>query len=77
MHTRTAYRVDYYALHTGDVEPVSLQRGDDAPLTVLKLLTRHDVLTCADCYRRPQVRAAREGLFRPEREADGEAEAGT
>lgn len=66
MHTRAAYRVDYYSLHTGDVEPATIQRGDDAAVTVLKLLTRRDVVTCAECYRQPHVRVAREGLFRPE-----------
>lgn len=66
MHTRTAYRVGYYSLHTGEVEPVTLQRGDDAAITVLRLLTRRDVVTCASCYQRPGMRAIRAALFRPE-----------
>jgi hypothetical protein len=67
LHTRSSYRVDYYGLHTGDVEPVKLSRGDDLPpLTVLKLLSASEVVTCADCYREPRVRAQRERLFRPE-----------
>ena len=67
-HTRSSYRVDYYALHTGAVEPVTLARADDtaSPLTVLKLLQPSEILTCADCYREPHVRARREVLFRPE-----------
>ena len=65
-HTRSSYRVDYYSLHTGDVEPVALQHGDEPPVTVFKLLTAHDVVTCVECYRKPQVRARRERLFRPE-----------
>ena len=69
MHTRAAYRVDFYSLHTGDVEPVTVQRGDDEAVTVLKLLTRRDVVTCAECYRQPRVRTAREALFRPEQGA--------
>ena len=74
MHTRVAYRVDYYSLHTGDVEPTTIQRGDDEPVTVLKLLTRRDVVTCSECYRQPHVRQAREALFRPEQSAAAELE---
>ena len=68
MHTRASYRVDYYALHTGDVEPMTLAPTDDSRplLTVFKLLRASDVLTCVDCYRQPQVRQQRELLFRPE-----------
>src|SRR5436309_11627683 len=68
VHTRSSYRVDYYALHTGEVEPVTMARGDETmPLvTVLKLLRPSEVVTCADCYRRADVRAERESLFRPE-----------
>ena len=68
MHTRSTYRVDYYALHTGDVEPMTLARPDDtAPLvTFLKLLRPVEVVTCADCYRQPEIRKERELLFRPE-----------
>ncbi len=68
MHTRASYRVDYYALHTGDVEPMTMVPTDDsAPLvTFFKLLRPNDVLTCVDCYRQPQVRKERELLFRPE-----------
>jgi hypothetical protein len=76
MHTRAAYRVDYYSLHTGDVEPVTLQRDDEA-LTVLKLLTRRDVVTCAECYRQPRVRLAREALFRPEQHGAADSGAAT
>ena len=75
MHTRAAYRVDYYALHTGDVEPMTMATTDDsAPLvTFFKLLRPSDVLTCVDCYRQPQVRRERELLFRPELAAPQEA----
>jgi hypothetical protein len=66
MHTRASFRVDYYSLHTGDVEPMTLQRADEEAVTVLKLLTRRDVVTCAECYRQPPVRLEREALFRPE-----------
>lgn len=67
-HTRTTYRVDYYALHTGDVEPVAVQRADDPERTVivLRLVRPIDVYTCVDCLRHPAVRAERERRFRPE-----------
>jgi hypothetical protein len=68
VHTRSAYRVDYYALHTGEVEPTTMPSRDDASqvITVLKLLRPSDIVTCADCYRQPSIRNARELLFRPE-----------
>jgi hypothetical protein len=68
IHTRSSYRVDYYALHTGEVEPMTLSRTDDtAPLvTFLKLLRPSEVVTCSECYRQPQIREERELLFRPE-----------
>jgi hypothetical protein len=74
MHTRAAYRVGYYSLHTGDVEPTTIQHEDET-VTVLKLLTRRDVVTCADCYRQPRVRLERDVLFRPEQRTAAEAEA--
>ena len=66
LHTRTSYRVDYYELHTGDVEPVTLSREDAPSMTILKLLSANEIVTCVDCYREPGVRAQRERLFRPE-----------
>ncbi len=68
MHTRAAYRVDYYLLHTGDVQPATVARPDDpsGTMTVLKLIRPTTVVTCADCYRRADVRQQREVLFRPE-----------
>jgi hypothetical protein len=67
-HTRSSYRVDYYALHTGEVEPTTQARSDDptALVSFLKLLRPTEVVTCVDCYRQPHVRARREVLFRPE-----------
>ncbi|MCK6556801.1 hypothetical protein L6Q96_19820 [Candidatus Binatia bacterium] len=67
-HTRTTYRVDYYALHTGEVEPVLVQRPDDPDrtVTVLRLVRPIDVYTCVDCYAQPAVRVERERRFRPE-----------
>lgn len=67
-HTRSAYRVDYYALHTGEVEPVSVARGEEADVvsTVLRLLRPAEIVTCVDCYGQASIRAEREQLFRPE-----------
>jgi hypothetical protein len=75
VHTRSSYRVDYYGLHTGEVEPVVVPRADETmPLvTVFKLLRPSEVVTCVACYQRPEVRAEREGLFRPEAAAPQEA----
>lgn len=72
IHTRNSYRVGYYSLHTGDVEPTTIQRGDDEPVTVLRLITARDVITCGDCYRMPRVRLERERLFRPEQSGAAE-----
>ena len=71
-HTRSAYQVDYYLLHTGEVEPITIQRTDDpaGSISALKLLRGTTIVTCADCYRQPQVQQERELLFRPELEAD-------
>jgi len=75
VHTRTAFRVDYYALHTGTVEPVTVQRPNETTLTVFRIVEPLEVVTCVDCYQRPEVRAERERLFRPEADAaDGNVE---
>lgn len=68
MHTRASYRVDYYSLHTGDVEPATVARRDDPTesMTVLRLIRPVDVFTCAECYRKPSIRDERELTFRPE-----------
>ena len=66
-HLRTSYRVDHYTLYTGEVEPVTRIREDtDETVTVLKLVRPIVITTCADCYARPEIRAERDCLFRPE-----------
>jgi len=70
QHTRTAYTVDYYSLHSGRGEVCSFvgedgQRGG----SYVKLLDRFDVITCAQCYRQATVQAERDRRFQPEREA--------
>ena len=68
MHTRSTYRVGYYALHTGDVEPTTMARSDDPAdvVTVMRLIRAVEIFTCADCYHLPSVRRERDRLFRPE-----------
>jgi len=79
MHTRSTYRVDYYTLHTGDVEPTTMARSDDPSdvVTVMRLVRAFEILTCADCYRRAPVRRERELLFRTELRAVPDEDAGT
>lgn len=68
-HTRTAYHVDYYTLHSGHGELCTVA-GDDRqhPFTYVRLLDRFDIITCADCYRQTAVQAERDRQFQPERE---------
>jgi len=74
-HTPSSYAVDYYALHTGDVESSTMRTDDDRQaITFQKLLRAVVLITCADCYRDPAIRLEREQRFRPERMGDrGEA----
>ena len=66
-HTRSSYRVDYYVLHTGDVQPSTLMTDDERrSITFQKLVRVVDVITCVDCYRDPAVQRQREERFRPE-----------
>ena len=70
-HTRTAYEVDYYSLHTGPVETCSLVIDDgDRRVTFQKLLSAEEVITCVDCYARPEVQQARELRYRVELATD-------
>src|ERR1043166_1592936 len=68
IHARTGYRVDYYTLFSGEAEPTLVTHPDTAapPITVWCLLRASEIVTCADCYRRPEIRREREVLFRPE-----------
>lgn len=74
-HTRTAYEVDYYSMHTGEVEPTAVHRSDDTTITVYRLLTAIDVITCVECYRSAAVQVERDRLFRPEATRAAEAAA--
>ena len=74
QHTRTAYHVDYYALHGGHGEVCALI-GDYAhhDSTYIRLLDRYDVISCAECYPLPAVQAERARRFRPEAATGDEA----
>jgi len=75
VHTRTSYRVDYYELNTGPVEPATLRHGEDGPVqTYQRLLAHQRVVTCSSCYRDPAVLEERERRFRPEAYEVGEEE---
>lgn len=67
QHTRSGYAVDYYSQHGGSGEWTALS-GELAGRTgsYLRLLEPVKVITCADCYRRDAVRAARDRQFCPE-----------
>jgi hypothetical protein len=70
-HGRDYWQVDYYALHTGEGEVASMVAdADRGEITFLKLLTHVEIITCADCYRDPQVRRQRDERFQPERYAE-------
>lgn len=68
VHTRSSYRVDYYVLYGGEVEPMTLPHSDAGapPIIALKLLRPNEIVTCVNCYQQPGVREEREALFRPE-----------
>ena len=79
MHTQSSYRVDYYTLHTGDVEPTTMARSDDPSdvVAVMRLVRACEIFTCVDCYGQAPVRRERELLFRTELQAAPDADAGT
>ena len=59
-HTRESWRVDCYLQQTGEVEPAVYRRLEEGTgIEYLRLVRPELVVTCADCYRRPDVRTAR------------------
>jgi hypothetical protein len=58
VHGQKSYQVDYFRLHTGHaqwdyfVNP----KQDSLPIRYLKLTQPIDVLTCVQCYARPEIR---------------------
>jgi hypothetical protein len=57
-HKPKGYQVDYYRLHTGHCEVDFLlnPKPDAPPLRYLRLTHPIDVITCVDCYARPEIR---------------------
>jgi hypothetical protein len=56
-HTRTGFTVGHYVLHTGPTGEATVRRRDDeAPLTYRRLLGTVEVVSCAACFARPEVR---------------------
>lgn len=62
---RGGYRVDYFALLTGDCELISVKnpRDESQTLNYYKLINPRRVISCADCLRRPEVERQVEALF--------------
>ncbi len=58
VHTQKKYWVDYYRLRTGHGEWDVLvnPKSDAPPLRYLRLTHPTDILTCVDCYDRPEIR---------------------
>jgi hypothetical protein len=58
VHTQKSYWVDYYRLHTGHCEwDVFVNPNNDAPpVRYLRLTHPTEILTCVDCYDRPEIR---------------------
>jgi hypothetical protein len=57
-HKPKGYQVDYYRLHTGhcEVDFLLSPKPDARPLRYLRLTHPIDIITCVDCYARPEVR---------------------
>ena len=76
-HTRTDYRVDHYALHSGHGEIYEIVGDyDHHDTTYVRLVDHYGVVSCAECYPLPAVQEERERRFRPESVASDPAAAG-
>jgi hypothetical protein len=64
-HRQKSYKVDYYLLHTGYTEPAFFinTKLDAPPYRYLKLIQAVDIITCVECYARPQIREQLEEDF--------------
>ena len=64
-HTPKGYRVDYYLLHTGRTEWTFFKdpKDDVLPLRYLRLTQPVDIISCADCYAKPQIKKLLEDDF--------------
>ena len=58
VHAQKSYRVDFYLLHTGHTEWEFFvnPKQDAPPFRYLKLTQPLDILTCIQCYGRPEIR---------------------
>jgi len=59
------YRVDYYALLTGDCEPITIKnpRDESVDLSFFQLKNPRWVISCADCLSRPEIQKQIADLF--------------
>jgi hypothetical protein len=56
-HTRDGWRVDHYVMHSGEVEPAVYRRDEfGPPIEYLRLVSYQLVITCSECYARPEIR---------------------
>jgi hypothetical protein len=64
-HSPKGYRVDYYLLHTGRTEWTFLKDPkEDAPeLHYVRLTQPVDIISCTECYAKPQIRKRLEDDF--------------
>ncbi len=66
-HTREAWCVDYYLLRGGNAEPATIvSEREGTSFSYMKLISHFDVITCRDCYGRPEIQRQRQERFRPE-----------
>jgi hypothetical protein len=65
VHTQKTFKVDFYLLHTGETEWEFFvsRKPDVPPLRYRKLIRPIDVLTCVQCYARPEIRQILEDDF--------------
>lgn len=65
-HTQKGYRVDYYLLHTGQTEWTFLKdpKEELPPLRFQRLRQPVDIISCTDCYAKPEIKKRLEEDFR-------------
>jgi len=69
-HTQKSYQVDFYLLHTGHTEwEFFVYFNQEAPpLRYRKITQPIDILTCVQCYARPEIRQLLDDDFTSRRE---------
>ncbi len=68
LHRRNgdpSYKVDYYRLFTGELSQVIIQNpGDESgDIEFYKLSSAREVIVCADCFARDEVKQEMEKMF--------------